>query len=1037
MTDQPTTSLRRRAAGIAASALVLANVLASPALALASGGPGTPPTLVNDIITTAEDTPATGNVLSNDVNSSGITPFTVTSFTQPGASVGTLSIGADGAYTFTPAPNFSGSGSATYMASNTKHEVGPATITINVTPTQDPPTASDDTITVNEDTATDVTSAILANDSDPDGDTLSVTGASNATGGNVDFAAGVVTFTPSANACGTGLGSFDYTMAATGGTSGAHVTVNVACVNDAPHAVNDTASGDEDTDVQIAESDLVANDTDVEGDSLSVSGVSNASGGSVDRSGGTVTFTPAKDLCGNGAASFDYTVSDGNGGTDTGHVTIDLTCEPEPPVANDDTISGTEDTDVVVSSDDLTSNDTDADGDTLTVTDVTNASGGTVDLTAGTITFTPAADACGTGAGSFDYTVDDGGNGGSDTGHVSVDLDCVNDAPVAVDDTVTVDEDSSATDVTASILGNDTDAEGDTLSVTDATNATGGTVDLTAGVVTFTPDADACGAGAGSFDYTVSDGTDTADGHVTVDVTCENDAPVASDDTANGSEDTAVVIDGSDLTANDSDVDSGDHLSVADVTNATGGTVDLAAGVVTFTPNADACDPDAFGFDYTLSDGNGGTDTGHVTINVECVNDAPVAVDDTVPGTEDTDVVISDMADLTGNDTDVDNDNADLSVVSESAPTGGTVTFDNETSSIVFHPTANLCGTGAAGFDYTISDGAGGFDKGHVTIDLDCANDNPTAVDDVATVAQDSAAAGHDVLGNDSDIDGDSPLTVSDVEIDDAAHGTASTDGTVVTYTPAAGFAGTAVITYTLSDGNGGFDMAALTITVTATPPSDTTPPTAHAPAVAFGAGRVDSTAPLRITWSATDPSGIRSYEVQVKVGTKAFAAVYTGTATSITKFYPFKQDLVFRMRATDAKGNVSAWATAATRKLAPYQNKNTSKKLVYFGSWHQVLAPAASGNGYAYTTVSRNRVTLTFTGRSVLYVAPRSKASGYVKVLVDGKLLGRFNLHTQTAQMGAIIASKTWSANGTHVIRVVNDQGGKRANFDAFIVLK
>src|SRR4249919_2481494 len=132
VTDTPS-SLRQRAAGLAASALVFASILLTPATALAAGGPGTPPSLVNDVITTAEETPASGNVLANDVNSSGVVPFTVTTYTQPAASVGTIVIAANGDYTFTPAPDFSGSGSATYMASNTKHEVGPATITINVT----------------------------------------------------------------------------------------------------------------------------------------------------------------------------------------------------------------------------------------------------------------------------------------------------------------------------------------------------------------------------------------------------------------------------------------------------------------------------------------------------------------------------------------------------------------------------------------------------------------------------------------------------------------------------------------------------------------------------------------------------------------------------------------------------------------------------------------------------------------------------------------------------------------------------------------
>ncbi len=638
MTDTPS-SLRQRAAGLAASALVFASILLTPATALAAGGPGTPPDLFPDVITTTEETPATGNVLDNDVNSSGVVPFTVTTYTQPAASVGTLVIAANGDYTFTPAPNFSGSGSATYMASNTKHEVGPATITINVSNTQDPPSAGDDNVTVVEDTATNVKAAILANDSDPDGDTISVTGASNATGGSVSLAGGTVTFTPTGELCGNGAGSFDYDIAATGGTDSAHVTVDITCVDDAPVATNDNASGTEDQDVVIDEATLVGNDSDPEDDSLSVSAVSNPSGGSVSRAGGQVTFTPDADLCGDNSASFDYTLSDGNGGTDTGTVTIDLECTADAPVAHNDTASGTEDQDVVIDAGDLAGNDTDADGDTLTVTAVSNPSGGTVALLAGTVTFTPAANLCGDASASFDYTVDDG-NGGTDTGTVTIDLGCENDNPVANDDTVSADEDT-ATDVTAAVLSNDTDVDGDTLVVSDADNATGGTVDLTGGVVTFTPDAGQCGDGLGSFDYEVSDGNGgTDEGHAIVDVTCANDAPVATDDGVSGTEDQDVVIDGGDLTGNDNDGD-GNALTVSAVTNPSGGTVVLVGTTITFTPTAELCGDDVASFDYTVDDGNGGTDTGTVTIDLECVNDNPVADDDTASGTEDQDVVVT------------------------------------------------------------------------------------------------------------------------------------------------------------------------------------------------------------------------------------------------------------------------------------------------------------------------------------------------------------------------------------------------------------
>ena len=201
---------------------------------------------------------------------------------------------------FTPAANWNGSTSTTYNVANNKHTRS-GTINITVLAVNDAPTANDDTVTATEDTATNVTAGLLANDTDPDGDTLAVTAATNATGGTVGLLAGVVTFTPTANACGAGEGSFDYTVGdGHGGSDPAHATVNVTCVDDAPVATDDGASGTEDADVVIVAADLAANDTDAEGDALTVTGVSNATGGTVGLVAGTITFTPAADLCGTG-----------------------------------------------------------------------------------------------------------------------------------------------------------------------------------------------------------------------------------------------------------------------------------------------------------------------------------------------------------------------------------------------------------------------------------------------------------------------------------------------------------------------------------------------------------------------------------------------------------------------------------------------------------------------------------------------------------------------------------------------------------------
>ena len=914
---RPLPALVQRLATLLIAMMLVAAI--SPALALAANGAPHP---IADTITTAEDTATIGNVMTNDTNN-GDDPMTVTAFGALAPTIGTLTIDADGAYSFTPAADWNGSTSTTYTVTNANDKSKSAIISITVTPADDAPTANNDTIAIDEDTPTDVTAQVLANDTDPDGDTLSVTDVSNASGGSVDLSAGVVTFTPTADLCGDAAGSFDYDMTdGNGGTDSASVTVDVTCLNEDPVANGDSVTVSEDTPTDVT-AELLANDTDPNGDALSVSDVSNAAGGTVDLTAGVVTFTPAADVCGDDAGGFDYDVSDGNGGSDSASVIVDVTCENDAPDAENDTVTVDEDTGTDVTSQ-LLANDSDVDGDSLSITDVSNATGGTVDLTAGVVTFTPTADLCGDGEGGFDYDFSDG-NGGTASASVTVDITCWNDGPDADDDTVDVTEDTP-TDVTSGLLANDTDLDGDSLSVSDVSNATGGTVDLMAGVVTFTPTADLCGDGEGSFDYEISDGNGgTASAHATVDITCTNDGPAADNDSIDVTEDTATDVTAQ-ILANDSDID-GDSLSVSAVSNATGGTVDLTAGIVTFTPTADLCGDGVGGFDYDMSDGHGGSDSASVTVDVTCVNDAPVAVDDT-----------------------------------------GAVAF------------------GASATDF-------------------------------------------DVLANDTDTEGDTRSLVSASV--SASAGTASVVGGMVRFTPSVGFSGLAVITYVVSDGDL-TDNGTLNVTVG----PDNIPPVATAPTVHFGTGRVDETAPLLISWSATDiGTGVASYEVQVSIAGGAFTNVYSGPATSFTRFTGFGKALVFRMRATDVEGNTSDWATAATRKLVAYQRNST--KLTYTGTWTKVTSAGSSGTGYSYTTTLGKRALLTFTGREVIYVAPKTTKSGYVKVYADGKLIGRFNLRTSSTQLGRIIASKTWTAGGAHTMRVQNDQGGRRTNLDVFIVLQ
>ena len=179
-------------------------------------------------------------------------------------------------------------------------------------------------------------------------------------------------------------------------------------------------------------------------------------------------------------------------------------------------------------------------------------------------------------------------------------------APVAVDDTATVAEDS---EVSVAVLSNDSDADGDTLTIESFTQGTNGSVVISGSNLVYTPSANF--NGSDSFTYTINDGTGLTDtATVSVTVTAVNDNPVANDDSATTEEDVAVTIN---LVANDTDID-GDSLSIESVGTASNGSVvNNGNGTVTYTPNAGFFGSDSF--TYVVSDGSA-TDTATVRVTV-------------------------------------------------------------------------------------------------------------------------------------------------------------------------------------------------------------------------------------------------------------------------------------------------------------------------------------------------------------------------------------------------------------------------------------
>ncbi|MDY6874909.1 MAG: tandem-95 repeat protein [Chloroflexota bacterium] len=285
-------------------------------------------------------------------------------------------------------------------------------------------------------------------------------------------------------------------------------------VNNDPTAEDDSDTTDEDTPVVI---DVLANDSDPDGDDLTVSDydVTSTEGGTVDcTSAGMCTYTPPADF--GGSDTFDYTISDGYGGSDTATVTVTVNLVNDPPVAVDDADATDEDTPVIIS---VTANDTDVDGTinpaTVTIVDEPSDGSVSVDPVSGDVTYSPDADF--NGSDSFTYTVEDDEGAVSNVATVTVTVAAANDPPVAVDDSDTTDED---TPVVIDVLANDSDPDGDDLTVSDydVTSTEGGTVDCTsAGLCTYTPPAGF--SGSDTFGYTISDGhggSDTATVTVTV-----------------------------------------------------------------------------------------------------------------------------------------------------------------------------------------------------------------------------------------------------------------------------------------------------------------------------------------------------------------------------------------------------------------------------------------------------------------------------------------------------------------------------------------
>jgi hypothetical protein len=738
---------------------------------------------------------------------------------------------------YTPNDHFFGTDTLTYVITDGEFNSNTATVTINVTNVNDPPVANDDAFNIDEDSGLH-DFAVLANDTPgPAGfetEALTIDAVDDPANGTATINGSVIQYTPDADFFGTD--TFTYTISDTAGaTDTATVTVTVANINDAPDAVADVLFVDE------LSADNVLNVLD--NDSAGAGGESEAieiinvtvpdAGGSVNiaADGLSLTYSPAAGVLGPYTETFDYTIQDVEGLTDTATVTINV----EPvirPRARDDSFNVLEDSSFADNVFDVTANDLFNDGATVLPISIGDGVNGLLQPAHGTIEiindfsirYQPDPDFFGTD--SFEYQIDDdfvGGEGASDpdVGLVTVTVTNVNDAPIAMDDEfLGIQEDSTGN--VLDVLANDEPGPAneagapvnDTVSVLAIVDqAANGVAEVVNGEVQYTPNANFFGND--TFTYSITDNGDLTDtATVTVTVDNVNDPPIANDDTFNIDEDSGVNA--LNVLSNDVPGPAGfesETISLAGIVAAPShGVAVISGNQINYTPDSHFFGTDSF--TYTVTDGDLESNVATVTINVANINDPPVANDDTFNINEDSGqhtfaVLINDTPGPAGFETEA------ISLDDITSPSNGTATIDGDT--IRYTPDADFFGTDT--FTYTISDVEGLTDTATVTVNVANLNDAPIAVDDVLFVDEFTIDNVLDVLANDAaGPAGESEaIEIIGVTTPDAGGTvTIAPNGLSLVYSPEPNSLGpyTETFEYTIEDTAGLVDTASVTITV-------------------------------------------------------------------------------------------------------------------------------------------------------------------------------------------------------------------------------
>ncbi len=739
--------------------------------------------------------PQWSGVLANDSSSSD---DVLTSVLLVGPTHGALQLSASGSFVYLPDGDYVGSDSFVYRAFDGTASGAATLVTINVT--NSAPQGGNDHYRISSEHTlfVDALHGLLFNDTDADGDRLTVTLIGNATNGTLGLgASGAFTYTPLPGFI--GADSFTYRVS-DGIASSGDITVTLLVAS--PEAVADQyfTGINQSLSISAPTQGVLNNDFSPTGTPLHATLVSQPSHGTLSLSlDGTFTYTPDEGFSGNDTFSYIARNYLGDSNPATVNITVDDsgtingpgsngTPVLPGPVANGNSYTVNQGINLYVRPKvGLLVNDVSPDGVALVAQLVQGPAHGTLSLSADG-SFVYSGDVGFLGADQFTYRVSDGRVW---SGAAVASLSVVNETPIGVADDYQIHSGQTLRAAWSSrVLANDTDAEQNPLTALLISGPAHGSLTLGADG-TFIYQSSSGYVGSDTFTYQPYDGT-TYGAAAVVTIHVVNAAPIAQGENYTVAHDAvlqATVSNG--LLANDEDPD-GDLRVLQIISGPANGTFVMTdSGAFTYRANARFVGQDTIvyrifdGFEYSSS----------TTAVIAVTNSAPGAQTDAYSMNHDTSLVVGPEAGVLSNDADADGDL--LNVLVSQAPLHGNLTLQPN-GAFYYVPNAGYFGSDS--FSYVADDGA--QLSGVTLVTLNVANHAPTTNIDAYSVVHDGVLAllsGAGVLANDSDQEGDK--FIAEI-VTGPAKGTLTLSATgALLYTPNANITGFDTFTYRTYDG--------------------------------------------------------------------------------------------------------------------------------------------------------------------------------------------------------------------------------------------